>query len=209
MQAEDALEEVEFVRSLGVEIRTGVEVAPGASADALLREHDAVFLALGLGLDTRLGIPGEDGPGVAGAVEWIERMKIVPGASVAQVQRAVVIGGGNTAIDAVRELLGLGVHGELLYRRTRADMSGYAHELEEARLAGAVLVERAVPRRFERDASGALTGVTLEGGEVRPCDLAIVAIGQAPTAAVARAFPGVEVDAKRPRGRRCEDRRDR
>src|SRR5262245_43511794 len=75
LPAEDSLAEVDFVRSLGVEIRTDVEVASGPKAEALLREHDAVFLAPGLGADTKLGIPGEDGAGVVGAVEWIERMK--------------------------------------------------------------------------------------------------------------------------------------
>jgi glutamate synthase (NADPH/NADH) small chain len=197
LPAEDSLAEVDFVRSLGVEIRTGVEVTSGPRAAELLREHDAVFLAPGLGADTRLGVPGEDGAGVVGAVEWIERMKTEPGAQVAGVRRAVVIGGGNTAIDAARELAGLGVSSvAMLYRRTTAEMSGYAHELEQARLAGVVLLERAVPVRFERDARGALTGVALQGGETRACDLAIVAIGQARIADLARAFPGVERDAR-------------
>jgi dihydropyrimidine dehydrogenase (NAD+) subunit PreT len=197
LPAEDSLAEVEFVRALGVAIRTGVEVASGPEAEALLREHDAVFLAPGLGSDTRLGIPCEDGAGVVGAVEWIERMKIEPGARIAGVRRAVVIGGGNTAIDAARELAGLGVPSvSMLYRRTTAEMSGYAHELEQARLAGVVLVDRAVPARFERDAQRALTGVTLESGETHACDLAIVAIGQARIAELARAFPGVERDGR-------------
>ena len=197
LPAEDSLVEVDFVRSLGVQIRTGVEVAPGAAADALLREHDAVFLAPGLGVDSRLGIPAEDGPGVIGAVEWIDRMKTEPGTRITGVGRAVVIGGGNTAIDAARELAGLGVGSvRMLYRRTTAEMSGYAHELEQARLAGVVLVERAVPARFERDAQGALTGVTLQSGETHACDLAIVAIGQAQVAELTRAFPGVQRDAR-------------
>ena len=197
LPAEDSLAEVDFVRSLGVQVRTDVDMAAGDGADALLREHDAVFIAPGLGADSRLGIPGEDGPGVVGAVEWIEHMKTEPGARIAGVRRAVVIGGGNTAIDAARELAGLGVDSvRMLYRRTTAEMSGYAHELEQARLAGVVFVERAVPMRFDRDAQGALTGVTLQGGEAHACDLAIVAIGQAPIAELTRAFPGVERDAR-------------
>lgn len=196
LPADDALIEVDFVRSLGVEIRTGAEIAAGPAAAALLREHDAVFLAPGLGADTRLGIPGEDGPGVTGAVRWIEGMKTKSGASVTGVKRAVVIGGGNTAIDAARELAGLGVPAvSMLYRRTTAEMSGYAHELEQARLAGVVLIERAVPARFERGAKGALTGVVLAGGETHACDLAIVAIGQARNGDLARAFTGVALDA--------------
>ncbi len=159
MPADDALAEVGFVRSLGVEIRTGVEVAPGPIVESLASDFDAVFLGPGLGVDTSLGIPGESGSGVMGAVEWIERMKLGPeatGALVAGTRRAVVIGGGNTAIDAARELAGLGVPSvSMLYRRTTSEMSGYAHELELARLAGVVLVERAVPARFLRDSQGA------------------------------------------------------
>jgi dihydropyrimidine dehydrogenase (NAD+) subunit PreT len=134
---------------------------------------------------------------VIGAVEWIERMKMEPGARIAGVRRAVVIGGGNTAIDAARELAGLGVPVvSMLYRRTTSEMSGYAHELDQARRSGVVLVERAVPARFERDGQGALTGVTLQGGEMHACELAIVAIGQARIADLARGFPGVERDAR-------------
>lgn len=197
MPADDALAEVEFVRSLGVEIRTGVEVAPGPTAEALVREFDAVFLGPGLGADAKLGVPGEDGHGVVGAVEWIERMKLGPEAPPAGVRRAAVIGGGNTAIDAARELLGLGVpFVSMLYRRTTKDMSGYAHELEQARRAGVVLVERAVPVAFERDAAGALTGVILQSGETHRCELAVVAIGQARLRDLAECFPGVQLDAR-------------
>ena len=201
MPADDALVEVEFVRSLGVEIRTGVEVAPGPIAEELLRSYDAVFLGPGLGTDVKLGIPGESGPGVIGAVEWIERMKLgkdpsgAPGALVAGARRAVVIGGGNTAIDVARELAGLGVPSvSMLYRRTTLEMSGYAHELELARLAGVVLVERAVPARFVRGPEGQLAGVELESGELQRCDVAIVAIGQARLRELAECFSGLRID---------------
>ncbi len=197
MPADDALAEVEFVRSLGVEIRTGIEVTTGPTAEALVREFDAVFLGPGLGVDAKLGVPGEDGHGVVGAVAWIERMKLGPEGLPAGVRRAVVIGGGNTAIDAARELAGLGVpFVSMLYRRTTKDMSGYAHELEQARRAGVVLVERAVPAAFVRDAAGVLTGVTLQSGETHRCELAVVAIGQARLNELAECFPGVELDAR-------------
>lgn len=195
MHVEGAFAEVEFVRSLGVEIRTGVEVGKDVAADTLLRDFDAVFLAPGLGADSTLGVPGENGPGVFGAVEWIERMKLAPATSVEGVTRAIVIGGGNTAIDAARELAGLRVPSvQMLYRRTAAEMSGYAHEMEHARLEGVQLVERAVPAKFERDASGRLTGVTLANGETHACELALVAIGQARLGSLAKLFPGVATD---------------
>lgn len=210
MPADDALAEVGFVRSLGVEIRTGVEVAPGPIVESLASEFDAVFLGPGLGADTSLGIPGESGSGVMGAVDWIERMKLghhprgatgamgaldASDALVAGTRRAVVIGGGNTAIDVARELAGLGVPSvSMLYRRTTREMSGYAHELELARLAGVVLVERAVPARFLRDARGRLTAVELVSGGSQLCDLAIVAIGQSRLRAIVQCFPGLALD---------------
>ncbi len=203
MHAEAALAEVAFVRALGVEIRTGVEVGRDVAPAELLREHDAVFLAPGLGGDTRLGIPGEDGPGVMGATAWIERMKLETGFAVAGVKRAVVIGGGNTALDAARELAKLGVpEVTMLYRRGEAEMSGYAHELALARREGVHLVERALPRAFTRD-GGALAGVTLADGRVFACELAIVAIGQGRLQQLLASFPGVALD---PNGYAAVDR---
>lgn len=195
MHAEAALSEVEFLRALGVEIRTGVELGRDVTPEQLLADHDAVFLGLGLGGDSPLGIPGEDGPGVTGAVAWIERLKLEPGYALHGVRRAVVVGGGNTAIDAARELARLGVLSvRMLYRRTAAEMSGYRHEMEQGRVDGVTLVEHAVPKAFTRDASGALTGLQLADGREEPCDFALVAIGQSKLADLVRRFPGVVVD---------------
>jgi glutamate synthase (NADPH/NADH) small chain len=199
MHAEDALEEAGWIASLGVELRTGVTVGIDVGVDRLLADYDAVFIGAGLGGDAMLGIPGEAGPGVAGAVGWIERIKLEPGVEPEGVNAAVVVGGGNTAIDAARELARLGVPSvQILYRRTEADMSGYAHEMEQARLDGVSLVERAAPQHFERAADGRLLGVRLADGRAFPCDLALVAIGQSPLDELVRRIPGVAVD---PRGR--------
>jgi len=196
MHGEGALAEVQFVRSLGVEIRTGVEVGRDVEPAALLRDFDAVFLGPGLGADARLEIPGADGPGVIGAVDWIERLKTQPGFSLGGASRAVVIGGGNTAIDAARELARLGVRDvAMLYRRTEADMSGYRHELDLARREGVRLIERAVPASFTRE-GGRLAGVTLADGRAFACDLAIVAIGQGRVRSLLASFPGVALDDK-------------
>lgn len=197
MHAEGSLAEVEFIRSLGVTIREGVAVGRDVAPADLLRDFDAVFLGIGLGGDSRLGIAGEDGPGVFGATAWIERMKLDGRELEPRVRHAVVIGGGNTAIDAARELARLGVpEVSLAYRRTAADMSGYAHELEAARKDGVRLVERAVPRTFVRDGGGRLVALELEGGATLPCELAIVAIGQAKLREIAAAIPGVALDDK-------------
>jgi glutamate synthase (NADPH/NADH) small chain len=195
MHVEDALREVDLVRDLGVEIRTGVEVGRDPTPERLLEEFEAVFLGAGLGADTRLDIAGEAGAGVMGATAWIEGLKTDRGFALDGVRRAVVIGGGNTAIDAARELAHLGVREVVLaYRRTADVMPGYRHEMEQARAEGVQLVERAVPQAFQRGLDGSLRALELEDGRTLPCDLALVAIGQSRQAAFLRAFPGAELD---------------
>ena len=196
MHAEGGAAEVEFIRSLGVTIKTGMEVGADITPEQLLQGNDAVFLGCGLGSDSLLNVPGAHGEGVMGAVAWIERMKLEPGFKLAGVKRAVVIGGGNTAIDAARELANLGVpEVTMLYRRTRGDMSGYAHELEHARSEGVRLIERAVPEAFVRD-GGRLRAIKLADGREFACELAVLAIGQGSMGALAAAFSGVQTDGK-------------
>ena len=197
MHAEGALLEVDFVRSLGVALRDGVEIGPDVTGGQLLAEFDAVFIGVGLGADSKLGIPGEDGPDVTGATAWIERVKLEPDFRPPTASRAVVVGGGNTAIDAARELKRLGVPDvAIVYRRNASDMPGYRHELELAHKEGVRLIERAVPKQFVRDGSGRLAALALEGGRQVSCEFAVVAIGQAKLDALAAQFPGVQVDAK-------------
>src|SRR5437899_3428751 len=71
MHVEGAQAEVAFIRSLGVAIRTGVDVGKDVTAEELLGDHDAVFLGGGLGADSLLDLPGAHGQGVMGAVAWI------------------------------------------------------------------------------------------------------------------------------------------
>jgi glutamate synthase (NADPH/NADH) small chain len=197
MHVEGSLAEVEFVRSLGVSIRTGAEVGRDVKTADLLRDHDAIFLGLGLGADARLGIPGEQGTGVVGATAWIERLKLEPGFALAGVRRALVVGGGNTAIDAARELARLGVpEVTMVYRRTAAEMPGYAHEMELARKEGVRLLERAVPKEFARDGGGRLTALRLADGRELAADLVVLGIGQARLRELVAQFPGVALDEK-------------
>lgn len=205
MPADDALREVELIASLGVEIRTGQEVGKDVSAESLLSGFDAVFLGIGLGADSKLGIPGEEGPGSYGAVDFIERMKNQEGFSIDGVANAIVVGGGNTAIDAARELALLGVqHVTMVYRRSAAEMPGYKHEMSAARMESVHLVERTQPVSVLRDESGKVRGLvvadTNEGRAIAgtehelPCDALIVAIGQAKLRGLAAQFPGVSLD---------------
>jgi glutamate synthase (NADPH/NADH) small chain len=207
LHAEDALREVEWVRSLGVDIKTGVEVGRDVTGAQLLAEYDAVFLGLGLGDDTRLKIPGEDGPGVVGATAWIEQMKLAAGPAAMATMSVVVVGGGNTAIDVARECAQLlADEVTMVYRRGGDEMTGYEHEMTGARKDGVRLQLHAQPVAVVRDAAGAVTalrvvrtdhGARITGTEVDlPCDLVVLAIGQSKLRSVAQQFPGVTLDAR-------------
>jgi len=197
MEVAGALAEVKFIQSLGVKLEVGVEVGRDVKSADVLRDYDAVFLGPGLGADSSLGIAGESGPGVVGATAWIERMKLEPGFAIPGVKRALVIGGGNTAIDAARELARLGVpEVTMVYRRTAAEMPGYKHEMDAARAEGVSMLERAVPKAVLRGAGGALRALQLEDGRELPADLIVLGIGQARLRDLIAQFPGVELDAK-------------
>jgi dihydropyrimidine dehydrogenase (NAD+) subunit PreT len=194
MHAEASLLEVDYIRSLGVTVREGVEVGKDVDVAQLLKDYDAIFLGPGLGGDATLGIPGEDGPGVIGATAWIERLKLDPKFELDGTRRALVIGGGNTSIDAARELAQLGVaEVSLVYRRTAAEMPGYRHELEAALREGVRFVERAVPHAFVHDGAK-LRALELEDGRKLEADLVIVGIGQSKLRDLVARFPGVAVD---------------
>jgi dihydropyrimidine dehydrogenase (NAD+) subunit PreT len=214
MHADDALDEAEWVRSLGdVEMRTG---HPVTSVADLLVEFDALFVGVGLGADTPLGIPGEAGPGVLGATAWIEQMKLRHAGDAPPLGRVVVIGGGNTAIDVARECAQLGARETTMaYRRGADAMSAYSHELDAGRKEGVRIVHHAQPAEILRaagdgtHAEGRVIGVrfnvtngaqpgagndaTGEAFDV-PADLVVLAIGQAKLKALFAGLPGVALD---------------
>lgn len=218
MQGGDAMDELNWVADHElIELRCGVEVVAEASGDAqvavssLLSDFDAVFLAIGIGGDTLLpsGNGGAPSDRVVGATEWIEKIKGDPSYRLPEgVRRALVVGGGNTALDAAHELRVLGVPEVfMVYRRSQAEMSGYAHELAAARKDGVHFVENRAPLACAVE-NGALVGLKVaeaKGGrpiegreELIAADLIIVAIGQdrARHTQFARHFPGVELDPK-------------
>jgi glutamate synthase (NADPH/NADH) small chain len=212
LKGPEALREMEWVFSLGrIELRTGVEVVeqakgPGqVSASELIASHDAVFLGLGLGADSKLNIPGEDGEGVQGATHLIERLKMEPGLKLQGVKHAIVVGGGNTALDIAHELALLGVQVDMVYRRSEQDMGGYVHELDGARKDGVRLVENRQPVEIVRK-DGKVVAVKLAATsdgkpvpgteDVVPVELVVMAIGQERATGVARAFSGVELDSR-------------
>lgn len=207
LRADRSIEEVDWVLAIGgIEVRTGVRVGEDVSLADLEREFDAVFVGVGLGADSSLGVPGEDLDGVFGATAWIERMKL-GAVELSGVERAVVVGGGNTAIDGVRELLGLGVPKvTMLYRGDRSRMSGYRHEWEAALSEGAAAEWNALPIACEGNGRvGKVRCVRLDasrspigGSEFElAADLVLVAIGQSKLGAMLGAMDGLRVEGGR------------
>jgi glutamate synthase (NADPH/NADH) small chain len=202
MKMPEAMQEMDWLLSLGrIELKTGFEVTT-QNAPELLKTYDAVFLGLGLGADAKLGIPGEDGTGVHGAVALIERIKSDPTFAL-HARRALVVGGGNTALDIAHELALLNVDVAMVYRRGEDEMSGYLHELKGAQADTVQLLTHRRPVAIERDAKGHVSGLRVVDASlpdspesVLPADLIVVAIGQSRATQVALAFPGVQLDAR-------------
>jgi glutamate synthase (NADPH/NADH) small chain len=200
---------VELILGLGdIELKTGMEVVDGeasegqVSAKELAEDYDAIFIGIGLGPDNALGIEGEEGEGSVGAVEYIERLKLEDGMALEGIERALVVGGGNTAIDIARELAQLGVSDvAMVYRKTEEAMSGYAHEMVGARKDGVRLIENRQPAAIVRE-GGKVVGLTVKATdgsgaeETLPADLVAMAIGQSRLTKLAAAFSGVELDGK-------------
>ncbi len=206
MKADRSLEEVDWVLGIGgIELQTGVTIGENLGLAELEKAHDAVFFGAGLGADTRLGVPGEDLPGVHGAVDWIERMKLEK-LDLSKVSHCLVIGGGNTAIDAVREARGLGIASvSMVYRGTEPKMSGYAHEWKGAVAEGARGAWQALPVAFEAGPDGRVAKARcvrldadkkpVAGSEFElEAELVLVAIGQSKLGALLASLEGIQID---------------
>lgn len=195
-------EEVEHIlKTGGIELRTGVRLGADVRLSELRRDFDAVVLAIGAGGSVKLRVPGEDSPGVVPALDLLERVARGEEAQVRPGDRVVVVGGGNTAMDAARTGLRLGASEvTVLYRRTEAEMPAIRAEVEAARAEGVRFHFLAAPveisqkngrqegplvlkcirmRLGEPDSSGRRRPVPIEGSEFEiECDRAVQALGQ-------------------------------
>ncbi|WP_336761262.1 NAD(P)-dependent oxidoreductase [Asaia sp. VD9] len=156
-----AQKEIDFLFAIGgITYRGGTILGETLSLATLRQEHDAVFLAIGLSGVRALGLPDESIHGVQDAVAFIEYLRSHPLATTPVGRRVVVIGGGNTAIDAAVQAKRLGAEEvTLVYRRGEATMSATEVERDWAQTNGVTLRLWAAPIRLET-AAGALTGVT-------------------------------------------------
>ena len=205
LRAADSVREVEMIRQLGVEFRCGMEVNSAAALEALEAEFDFVFLGLGLGAMQRLNVPGEDTRGVMNALELIAAYKT---GHVRELHgTVVVVGAGNTAIDAANAARRLGADTVyMLYRRSEQEMSAFDFEFEHAKQEGVQFLWRRLPVAIRTEAHGRLqletVQVRLADGklEVIPdsevtidCDLIVPAIGQSPLTELLQKLRSVEV----------------
>jgi dihydropyrimidine dehydrogenase (NAD+) subunit PreT len=176
-----AAREVAFILSVGgIAIRHNVALGRDVSLDTLRAEHDAVFLGLGLGATNTLGIEGEALPGVRDAVDFIAELRQSP-AGIAVPRRVVVIGGGNTAIDAATQSSRLGADQvTMVYRRGPEQMSATPVEQDWAKTNNVTIRHWSTPVRIvAKDGRAAALEIDRpQGPEVLPVELILKAIGQ-------------------------------
>jgi glutamate synthase (NADPH/NADH) small chain len=201
--------EVDNLRRMGVEFETNVVIGKSVTVDELMQDehYDAVFVATGAGLPQFLGIPGEHFNGVYSANEFLTRINLMRAYKVEEYDQPVydcrdrdviVVGGGNTAMDAVRTARRLGARSAtLVYRRSQAEMPARLEEVHHAEAEGIEFRMLTNPIEFLGDEKGWLTGarcVRMELGEpdaggrrrpvaiagsehVLPANVAIIGVG--------------------------------
>lgn len=193
-----AQREVAFLLSIGgIEIRHGMRMGENLHLKDLHAQYDAVFLGLGLGASRRLGLTGEDAPGLLAAVEYIAALRQAGDLAALPVpRRAIVIGAGNTAIDMAVQIRRLGAEDvTLVYRRGPDAMSATLHEQDIARLNGVRIRTWAAPLEVLLDDQGRVRGMRFEAtrmldGTLRSTGATIDIAADAVFKAIGQSFDG-------------------
>ncbi|MFH0881818.1 MAG: NAD(P)-dependent oxidoreductase [bacterium] len=212
LHTEDALEEIRMIEKMGVVIKPGTRIGSDLTIDQLLETHDALFIGTGLGMNHQLEVPGMELDGVLEALSFIKNAKTLPFKDLRAGRDVVVIGGGNTAIDAALAAKLLGADSvTVVYRRSKTEMPAYDHEYELAMSKGVVFQFLAAPVRIEGDTS--VTSITCnrmelgepdESGRRRPmmikgsefsikADRVLVALGQKADIKFLASLPNTEI----------------
>ncbi|HVM91684.1 MAG TPA: NADPH-dependent glutamate synthase [Terriglobales bacterium] len=216
-------EQVDIMRAMGVEFETDVVVGRTVTIDELMEEegYDAIFIGTGAGLPQFMGIPGEHLNGVYSANEFLTRINLMHAYEFPKFdepmvdfrgKNVAVIGGGNTALDAIRSSLRLGAgNAFILYRRSEAEMPARIEEVKHAKEEGVQFQTLAAPLEFLDDGKGWLTGarcqkmelgepdasgrrrpVPIPGSEyVVPLSVAVMAIGTTANPIIQTTTPGL------------------
>jgi glutamate synthase (NADPH/NADH) small chain len=210
--------EIERLQDLGVEFVTNAPIGLAETLSDLLETFDAIFVGVGAGLPLFLDVPGEHLVGVYSANEFLTRVNLMRayqnGAATpvhdVKVKWVAVIGGGNTAIDAVRTALRLGANNaSIVYRRTEAEMPARHEEIRHAQEEGVRFEFLTAPIEFMGGSDGSLAAMRVvrmqlapSAGEARPrpvpiaasevevpVDVVIVAIGNSPSSLLRKSSP--------------------
>ncbi|HET8666686.1 MAG TPA: NADPH-dependent glutamate synthase [Terriglobales bacterium] len=218
-------QEVDNLRKMGVEFETNVVVGKTVTVDELFEDegYDAVFVATGAGLPQFLGIPGEHLNGVYSANEFLTRINLMRAYRFPEYDGPIydcrgkdvaVVGGGNTAVDAVRTALRLGARNAyLIYRRSEEDMPARSEEIIHAKAEGVQFHTLSNPlelqgdggwlsamrctrmQQGEPDTSGRRRPVPIEGSEfVLPVSMLIVAVGTTANPLVQASTPDLKTN---------------
>ena len=210
-------DEIDRLAAMGVEFRKDVIVGKTYTVEELMAEgFEAVFLGTGAGLPHLMHIPGENLVGVYTANEFLTRLNLMEAFRFPETdtpvhigKRTVVVGGGNSAMDAARWARRMGSETTILFRRGRAELRARLEEIEHAGEEGVHFEFLGAPVRLigdekgtlremecirmklgEPDESGRPSPVPMEGSEYRvPVDTVVMAIGQSPNPTVQRSTP--------------------
>jgi glutamate synthase (NADPH/NADH) small chain len=215
--------EIRNLKALGVNIETNVIVGRTVTIPQLMNDEkfDAVFIAVGAGLPEFMNIPGENFKGVYSANEYLTRANLMEAYNpesdtpIIRGKRVCVIGGGNTAMDAVRTSKRLGAEESIIvYRRSTKEMPARVEEVHHAEEEAIRFEMLTAPLEVlgdkdgwvrgmkcirmqlgEPDASGRRRPVPIPGSEfVIDCDLVIVAIGIGANPLLTKTTPGLKLN---------------
>jgi NADPH-dependent glutamate synthase beta subunit-like oxidoreductase/Pyruvate/2-oxoacid:ferredoxin oxidoreductase delta subunit len=167
--------EIQRILDLGVELKCDTKIGKDVSWEDIRKEYAAIYVAIGAHQGKNMGIPGEDGPGIWTGTEFLNHAN--SGKQVDIGTNVVVIGGGDTAIDAARvskRLIAdsaamaskMGAEVTILYRRTRAEMPAIEREIEEAIEEDIKIEYLAAPIEILRDDDGALKAMVVQRMEL-------------------------------------------
>jgi len=205
--------EIDILRELGVEFKTGIEVGKDISLKYLRGQgYEAFYIAIGAQLGRNLGIHGEDSEGVITGVDFLRNVNL--GNEVNLEGDVVVIGGGNVAMDAARTALRLGSETHIVYRRSEAELPARVEEVHHAKEEGVILDLLVNPTEIlgdengwvkgmkcvrmelgEPDASGRRRPQVIEGSEFTlDCDTVIMSLGTSPNPLIPATTKGLETN---------------
>lgn len=214
-------QEIEGLRQLGVDFKTDVIIGKTLTIDDLKAEgYQGIFVGSGAGLPRFMGIPGENLNGVLSCNEYLTRVNLMDASSeesdtpVLRAKNVAVIGGGNTAMDAVRTAKRLGAErAMIIYRRSEEEMPARIEEVRHAKEEGIEFLTLHNPIEYhadengrvkeavlqvmtlgEPDESGRRSPVALEGQTITiPVDEVIVSVGVSPNPLIPSTVAGLEI----------------